>query len=76
VHDVWDKVMLVKQEWESLVKGHNDEFNPGGVPWKARRPAEVSIDTMPEARAITIPQKEGAPQSKGDLVGQPISAHC
>jgi len=35
VHDVWDSVTLLKKEWENLVKTHNDEFNPSGVPWKA-----------------------------------------
>lgn len=74
VHDVWDSVTMLKKEWDNLVKTHNDEFNPSGVPWKARRPAEVPLQNLPEAEAMRIQSPEGAPQSMDELVGLPKRA--
>ena len=45
LHDIWDGIQdaEVRLSWASLVKTHNDKFNPSGVPHKARRPAPDNV---------------------------------
>lgn len=45
----------VQLVWADVVKTHDDEFNPSGVPYKARRPADTPIEVLD---ATTVDAKE------------------
>ena len=59
------KTTEAKQAFASLVKVHNEEANPSGVPWKGdkKRTAETVEDPVPEA----LMDLEGEPKTAGDL---------
>ena len=72
-----DAFVAAKTEVQRLlartVKGHDDVFNPSGVPWKPKRLADVSLDAMPEAKSVRIPPLPGAPARVEDLQGPVMS---
>ena len=53
VHTHWANIQEAElaQKFKDLAKLHNDEFNPSGVPFKSRRPAEEPVEALPEAAA-------------------------
>jgi hypothetical protein len=61
VHTTWENVedpdLAVK--FKEVAKAHNDKFNPSGVPFKSRRPAEDPIETLPGALAEPLRPRDG-----------------
>lgn len=61
VHTHWENIQEpeLAQKFKDLAKLHNDEFNPSGVPFKSRRPADEPLEALPEAAAEPLRPRDG-----------------
>lgn len=41
--------------FQEVLKEHDREFNPSGVPWKSKRPASDTPDVQKESLAVSVP---------------------
>jgi len=68
-YDEWANSKTKGVQWSSLVSTHDAEFNPGGIPWKTKRPADTpltGLQAVAESAIIVAPQ-DGVPSSKDEL---------
>ena len=78
LYDQWATNPVTASLWKDLVDGHDKEFNKSGVPFKAKRSADVPLLEVAESNAITIAPDPACPATKEALLaaskGQEVQA--